>query len=139
MDPAARFEGLRLSRPAEDLPTSFDIPTSDGGSRRAQRLGALRFAWNGQDRDLIAYDLGTAYGALFVPFLDATSGSDTYGAGRYLDVEPEEDGTYTLDFNLAYHPFCAYSPDYSCPLTPAENRLPERMEAGEQLPVADPR
>lgn len=139
MDPAARFEGLRLSRPAEDLPTSFDIPTSDGGSRRAQRLGALRFVWNGQDRDLIAYDLGTAHGALFVPFLDATSGSDTYGAGRYLDVEPEEDGTYTLDFNLAYHPFCAYSPDYSCPLTPAENRLPERMEAGERLPVADPR
>jgi len=99
----------------------------------------LRFVLNGQDRELIAYDLGTAHGALFAPFLDATSGSDTYGDGRYLDVEPEEDGTYTIDFNLAYHPFCADSPDFSCPLTPAENRLPQRIEAGERLPVADPR
>ena len=136
VDGASRFEGLRLSRPAEDLPTSFDIATSDGGSRRAQRLGALRFVWNGQDRDLIAYDLGTAHGALFVPFLDATSGSETYGAGRYLDVEPEVDGTYTLDFNLAYHPSCVYDAVFSCPLTPAENRLPVRIEAGERLAPA---
>ena len=86
VDPMARFEGLRLSRPADDLPTSFDVATSDGGSRSARRLGALRFVLNGQDRELIAYDLGTAHGTLFVPFLDATSGSDTYGAGRYLVV-----------------------------------------------------
>ena len=43
-----------------------------------------------------------------MPFLDATSGTETYGAGRYLDLEPEEDGTYALDFNLAYHPSCVY-------------------------------
>lgn len=71
--------------------------------------------------------------SLFVPFLDATSGTETYGAGRYLDLEPEEDGTYTLDFNLAYHPSCVYDIRYSCPLTPAENRLPIRIEAGERL------
>jgi uncharacterized protein (DUF1684 family) len=58
-----------------------------------------------------------------VPFLDATSGTETYGAGRYLDLEPDDDGTWTLDFNLAYHPSCVYDPRYSCPLTPAENRL----------------
>ena len=73
-------------------------------------------------------------GSLFVPFVDATSGSDTYGAGRYLDIEREDDGTYTLDFNLAYHPSCVYDAIYSCPLTPAENRLPVRVEAGERLP-----
>ena len=72
--------------------------------------------------------------AVFVPFLDATSGHETYGAGRYLDLEPEDDGTYTLDFNLAYHPSCVYDVLFSCPLTPAENRLPERIEAGERLP-----
>ena len=43
-----------------------------------------------------------------MPFLDATSGRETYGAGRYLDLEPELDGTYALDFNLAYHPYCVY-------------------------------
>jgi uncharacterized protein (DUF1684 family) len=48
--------------------------------------------------------------SLFVPFLDATSGRDTYGAGRYLDLEQEDDGTYSLDFNLAYHPSCVYGP-----------------------------
>jgi uncharacterized protein (DUF1684 family) len=70
---------------------------------------------------------------VFVPFLDATSGKETYGAGRYLDLEPDEDGTYAIDFNLAYHPSCVYSPRFSCPLTPAENRLPVRIEAGERL------
>ncbi len=73
---------------------------------------------------------------LFVPFLDETSGRETYGAGRYLDIEPEEDGTYSLDFNLAYHPSCAYDVRFSCPLTPAENRLDLRIEAGERLPSA---
>ena len=69
-----------------------------------------------------------------MPFLDATSGTETYGAGRYLDLEPEDDGTYILDFNLAYHPSCVYDAIFSCPLTPAENRLPVRVEAGERLP-----
>ena len=73
--------------------------------------------------------------SVFVPFLDATSGRETYGAGRYLDLEPEDDGTYSLDFNLAYHPSCVYDIRFSCPLTPAENRLPERIEAGERLEV----
>ena len=75
--------------------------------------------------------------SVLVPFLDATSGPRTYGAGRYLDLEPEEDGTYSLDFNLAYHPSCVYDIRFSCPLTPAENRLPIRIEAGERLAEGD--
>jgi uncharacterized protein (DUF1684 family) len=71
--------------------------------------------------------------SLFVPFLDVTSGHETYGAGRYLDLEAEPDGTYVIDFNLAYHPYCVYADHFSCPLTPAENRLPIRIEAGERL------
>ena len=71
--------------------------------------------------------------ALFVPFLDATTGTETYGAGRYLDLETDDDGTWTLDFNLAYHPSCVYDPRFSCPLTPPENRLGLRVEAGERL------
>ena len=72
-----------------------------------------------------------------MPFLDPTSGTETYGAGRYLDLDPEDDGTYTLDFNLAYHPSCVYDPKFSCPLTPAENRLPVRILAGERLAPPD--
>ncbi len=131
VDRAYRVEGLELAPYGGDGPREFSIPTSDGGLRPARRAGSLRFELAGRALSLTAYDLGG--GGLFVPFQDATSGSETYGAGRYLDLEPEPDGTYVLDFNLAYHPYCAYSPDYSCPLTPAENRLPVRVAAGERL------
>jgi len=66
--------------------------------------------------------------------MDATTGTESYGAGRYLDVEQAADGTWTLDFNLGYHPMCVYNPSFSCPITPAENRLTLRVEAGERLP-----
>jgi uncharacterized protein (DUF1684 family) len=139
IDPALRFEGRALIELADGDGATLQIATSDGAFRPARRLGRLGFAVHGEPRSLLAYDLGTGHGSLFVPFLDATSGADTYGAGRYLDLLPEEDGTYVLDFNLAYHPYCAYSPDYSCPLTPAENRLPDRIEAGERLTTGDDR
>jgi uncharacterized protein (DUF1684 family) len=131
VDLAYRFAGLELAPYAGADPEEFLIPTSDGDLRPAMRAGSFRFHVGGQAVVLNAYDLGT--GSLFVPFQDATSGVETYGAGRYLDLAPEPDGTFTLDFNAAYHPYCAYSPDYSCPLTPAENRLGVRIAAGERL------
>ena len=142
VDPALRFEDRTLEPYTGSEPSNFQIPTSDGRLRPAHRAGILAFDIGGQRRALTAYtfDGGDDDGndgdgeALFVPFLDATSGTETYGAGRYLDLEPEEDGTYTLDFNLAYHPSCVYDVRFSCPLTPAENRLPIRIEAGERLP-----
>ena len=67
-----------------------------------------------------------------MPFKDTTNGPETYGAGRYLDLEPLDAGTYDLDFNRAYAPFCAYSPSYSCPLPPRENWLTARITAGER-------
>jgi uncharacterized protein len=133
-DPAYRLVGLSLSPYAGKEAEAFFMPTSTDELRRAWRTGTFRFELGGLPLSLVAYDLGN--GSLFVPFLDATSGAETYGAGRYLDLEPELDGSYTLDFNLAYFPYCAYSPYYSCPLTPAENRLPVRVEAGERLPHA---
>ena len=133
VDATYRVEAIELGPYEGDGPEDFAIPTSDGDLRPARRAGSLQFELGGRALSLTAYDLGS--GGLFVPFQDATSGSETYGAGRYLDLEPEPDGTYILDFNLAYHPYCAYSPDYSCPLTPAENRLPVPIAAGERLPV----
>jgi hypothetical protein len=134
VDPAYRLEGLELAPYEGTEPEAFDMATSKDDLRRAWRAGTLRFAIGGQPCSLTTYDLGD--GVLFVPFLDRTSGAKTYGAGRYLEAEAEPDGTYTLDFNLAYHPYCAYDPRYSCPLTPAENRLAVRIEAGERLPSA---
>lgn len=133
VDHALRFEGLRLGQYEGAAPVEFMISTSDDQMRPARRLGSLTFLIHAQPRKLVAYVLGPANGSLFVPFLDATSGTETYGAGRYLDIEPELDGSYVLDFNAAYHPYCAYSPHFSCPLTPAENRLPDRIAAGERL------
>jgi uncharacterized protein len=134
VDEALRFEGLPLAPYAGVEPVSFQIPTSDNKLRPAERAGVFRFEVGGAPATLTAYSLeGVESGSVFVPFLDATSGSDTYGAGRYLDLDPEADGTYVLDFNLAYHPSCVYDARFSCPLTPPENRLAMRIEAGERL------
>jgi uncharacterized protein (DUF1684 family) len=131
-------EGLQLQPYGGSEPSSFEIPTSDGKLRPAHRAGTFSFDLVGGPRRLTAYQFdGSAGDSLFVPFLDETSGKETYGAGRYLDIEPDEDGTYAIDFNLAYHPSCVYAPKYSCPLTPAENRLATRIEAGERLPEGD--
>ncbi len=135
IDESLVFDGLALAPYAGDEPSNFEIPTSDGKLRPAHRAGILNFELAGQSVGLTAYTFdGGDEETLFVPFLDPSSGTETYGAGRYLDLEPEDDGTYTLDFNLAYHPSCVYDMRFSCPLTPRENRLPVRVAAGERLP-----
>jgi uncharacterized protein (DUF1684 family) len=129
------IEGLTLEPYQGDEPSTFQIPTSDNRLKPARRAGTFSFEVDGVPLRLTGYEVGDAPsdGSIFLPFLDGTSGTETYGAGRYLDLEPDEDGTYAIDFNLAYHPLCVFSPKYSCPLTPAENRLPVRIEAGERL------
>ena len=67
---------------------------------------------------------------LFIPFTDLTNGESTYGGGRYLDIKMPEGESVTLDLNLAYNPYCAYSHRYSCPIVPLENHVPTRVEAG---------
>jgi uncharacterized protein (DUF1684 family) len=134
VDESLRFEGLTLEPYAGGEPASFQIPTSDGRLLPAVRAGRFGFTINGTAHTLTGYTFESgASESIFVPFLDLTTGQETYGAGRYLDLFPEEDGTYALDFNLAYHPSCVYDARFSCPLTPAENRLPVRIEAGERL------
>jgi hypothetical protein len=82
-----------------------------------------------------------AYQPTFVPhdqeslsilFTDATTGKESYGTGRYLDLEPPADGIYTIDFNRAYNPLCAYTHVYNCPIPPRENTLPVAVRAGEK-------
>jgi hypothetical protein len=67
---------------------------------------------------------------LFIPFRDRTNGITTHAAGRYLDIEKPSSDSVIVDFNKAYNPYCAYADRWSCPLVPAENRLPVAIRAG---------
>jgi uncharacterized protein (DUF1684 family) len=97
--------------------------------------GRVDFTVDGQPLSLTAFN-GATPGSLFVLFTDTTSGVTTYAANRSLQVEaPATDGTVTLDFNRATNLPCAYTEFATCPLPPAENRLPVAVEAGEQKPV----
>jgi uncharacterized protein (DUF1684 family) len=96
--------------------------------------GELRFRLADHDLTLTAFN-GHEPGTLSVLFTDATSGRTTYAANRSLSVAaPGPDGTVTLDFNRAVNLPCAYTDLATCPLPPAENRLPVAVEAGEQIP-----
>jgi uncharacterized protein (DUF1684 family) len=109
------------------------VPTSTGQIRDIERIGTLRFTLRGQPLKLTALaEEGTTQ--LFVPFSDLTSGTETYAAGRYINLEPTPTGIYIVDFNTAYHPYCYYSADYDCPYPPSENRLTIPVRAGERMP-----
>ena len=136
------FSGLSYFEPAQSFafqvdlepvqPTDIQISTTNGDERTYKRLATATINVEGADATLALYSSG--HESLFLPFRDATSGSETYGAGRYIDVTPHEDGTATIDFNYAYAPFCAYSDRYSCALPPQENWLTVAIRAGERNP-----
>jgi hypothetical protein len=135
-DPAYRFVG-----PIEvnDRLERFTIPTTGGKLRPCERYGRVRFELQGRSLTLQVYRLldgETRPGeeSFFLPFADGTTGSETYPAGRFVDLEGPKGGPYLLDFNRAYNPLCAYgAPErFACPVTPPENRLPVRVEAGER-------
>ncbi len=67
---------------------------------------------------------------LFLPFTDETSGNETYGGGRFIDLRIVEGSEMVIDFNQAYNPYCAYNHGYSCPIPPKDNHLKMRIEAG---------
>jgi uncharacterized protein len=109
---------------------NIKVQTSDGQERVYRRDYRVSFEVNGESASLAMYT--TDQPGFFIPFRDATSGKTSYGAGRYLDLEANDDGTVTLDFNMAYNPYCAYNESYSCPLPPHENWLTVPIEAGEK-------
>jgi uncharacterized protein len=119
----------------------FNMVTS-GNSRPLYRIyGTIYFTLNGQQHKLNLYQSQSlmevdAYKShLFLPFTDETSGNGSYEGGRYIDLSFEDirDKKILIDFNKAYNPYCAYvSGKYNCPIPPAENTLPVRVEAGER-------
>jgi uncharacterized protein (DUF1684 family) len=117
---------------------TFEISLASDGLLRCTRVGHARFTIAGRASALAMYWLEGYGGGLWLPFSDASSGTDTYGGGRYLyDTIKGADlgiagAEVMLDFNFAYNPSCAYDDRWSCPLSPAENRLPYAVTAGER-------
>jgi uncharacterized protein (DUF1684 family) len=134
VDPALRFR-VRLIRLS--IPARIRMGTNTGEIRDGLRYGFFEFRVQGQDCRLHVYrmeeDGDAGQPRLFIPFRDATSGKETYGAGRYLDLQENTSGIYELDFNRAYNPLCAYGMEFSCPVPPEENRLPVPIRAGEKI------
>lgn len=141
VDQKARFAGLeyfaenadlRLEVVARALPDAGPLPmqTSSGGVQTYSRVGIFDFLVESRQARLTIFQ---GPNGLFLPFVDALAGEQTYPAGRYLDPEPLPGGRYLVDFNLAYNPYCAYNPEWSCPLTPLENRINVPIRAGERI------
>lgn len=114
---------------------TIEMITSTGSFDKFKRVGELQFTLKGQPQKLTAYVAAASetMDRLFVPFSDLTTGEETYNTGRYLDLDRTATGLYQIDFNLAYNPYCYFSPTYICPLPTKENRLPSRIEAGERV------
>lgn len=132
IDPVYNVPGAL--KPSSDSPTMM-MPTSSGQQREMRRVGVLEFTLKGRPLKLTAFVEAAApnMNRLFVPFSDLTSGKETYPAGRYLDLDRTATSLYEVDFNLAYNPFCYFSPMYECPFPPRENRLDIAVEAGERI------
>ena len=129
-DPSLRFEA-RLQRYADQ--EAVVLGTSKGTRQLFNRVGYFDLDVGGTAVRIHAYQSSERDDPnLFVPFRDTTSGTESYGAARYLDLEVEHNDEYAVDFNYAYNPYCAYSEDYVCPLPPHENWLKVPIRAGEK-------
>ena len=119
----------------------FMIQTRNKKEREYKEYAVLKFKLKGKSYKLHAYQ-NTAWGKdeklkglLFIPFTDNTNNVETYGGGRYIDLDVRDikDGKITLDFNKCYNPYCAFAEGYSCPIPPRENSLNISVKAGEKL------
>jgi hypothetical protein len=146
-DPAWRMvvslepdEGDRHGPHADAMAAPLDLPSSGLGGIPFRRIGRVQLQGPLAGHSLPVFWIDAYGGGMFLPFRDASSGSETYGAGRYLldtiksaDLSSDaREATVVLDFNYAYHPSCAYDPVWVCPLAPPESHLPIRVEAGER-------
>jgi len=126
-DQTLRLE-VEVERLFDQVP--IQMQTSTGGVQMYVRHSRFKFQVDGQDAELTIYQNEDGY---FLPFVDALAGKETYPAGRYLEPDELHGNRFLVDFNLAYNPYCAYNEMWSCPITPAENRLKVPIRAGEKL------
>lgn len=113
----------------------LEIPTSTGATNRYLKYGWASFKLKGVDCKLLLLKpvgIGSKTDMVFLTFNDLTNGEETYGGGRYIDLTHRNSPKLEIDFNKAYNPYCEYSPNFSCPIPPKENKLNLRVEAGEK-------
>ena len=112
---------------------TINVMMSGGEVEEYEAYGNVKFEIEGVKCTLKIFK--TPEGNLFLPFKDLTSNKETYGAGRYLDfgVNDVKDNQISIDFNKAYHPYCAYNQTFTCPIPPSENTLNVVVKAGERL------
>jgi hypothetical protein len=114
----------------------FGMKTTTSRTPLYKKYGELRFSIEGKEFKLNVYqnvDLIKKPGYddyLFLPFSDLTCGKESYIGGRYVDMRIQKGTLWTIDFNKAYNPYCAYNYEYSCPIVPLENDLDIEILAG---------
>jgi uncharacterized protein (DUF1684 family) len=125
-------EALRFEIKVDEFPVKekFEMQTSTGDVQLYEKFGKFQFVVDGAEVELTIYQSPNGF---FLPFVDSLAGHETYPAGRYLEPEPLPGGRFFVDFNHSYNPYCAYNERWSCPITPAENRLKVAVRAGEKL------
>jgi uncharacterized protein (DUF1684 family) len=117
-------------------PVIIELATSQNTIDRLARVGTITFRLNGTSHSLTAFATeADGLNRLFVPFGDLTNRQETYGGGRYLNLDRTPTGLYDLDFNMAFNPNCVYDVRWTCPLPPPENRLQVAIRAGERMPA----
>ena len=146
-DPNATFASLNYYDPASEFIfksnlyehnpiDTVNVFGTRGEVRRVLRVGFVKFEYSGNEYKVNVYKAfsrdGQAYHSIW--FTDKTTGEETYGVGRYLDFEKEDDPEhiYTIDFNEAYNPYCAYSAQFTCPIPREEDHIAMEIRAGEK-------
>ena len=133
VDPDFVFQTKLIEYNSKD---TIQIYGTKGEPRSTIRFGYLPFKYNNKEYKVNIYKYFTSGGDTYysIWFTDISTGKETYGVGRYInfDYNPNKDYIYTLDFNLAYNPYCAYSPDYSCAIPTDEDYIDLEIKAGEK-------
>lgn len=120
----------------------FEMKTTTARIAKYKRAAKLTFQVNGEQHQLTLFQSVKATANpeyvdhFFLPFKDYTNGNESYGGGRYIDLEIKEGATSGfINFNKAYNPYCAYNDRYSCPIVPQENYLSTEIKAGVKAPA----
>ena len=131
IDPVYRVKAKLLSIEIKKI---REVPLTDGSTERYLEHSFAEFELGGKTKKvLLMQSLNESdMRNFFLAFADATSGKETYGGGRYLNVRQDGKNSITIDFNLAFNPYCAYNPDFACPLPPRENILDIAIPVGEK-------
>jgi uncharacterized protein len=131
IDPTYKVRAKMI--PVEDR-KMIELPMTDGTVEKYLKHSFAEFELKGQKTKLLLLQAAKESDKrnFFLAFADATSGEETYGGGRYLNLRQDGKNSITIDFNLSFNPYCAYNPDFACPLPPKENILELPIRAGEK-------